>query len=295
MANQVIVYKYTGSVQTVELPSGEYILECWGAGNVRNMANARGGYAKGKINLIDPLTTFYIYVGGIGPNPTTGMIQGEYGGWNGGGGNPVRNDGQATSFTRDSGTGSGCTDICTVMSPVTQNVSTWRWERTSTSYLSRIIVGGGSGGGISSNATQPGGVVNVRAGSQTAGGTSVSPPGAMAASAFGLGATPAWYSDDRGPGGAGWYGGGSGGDADGGGGSNYVLTTGSVRPGGYLFPAGHPYEMTETQTIVGNLSMPDPYGPGNMTGGPQGNGVCRITRLNVPPSTGGLHIFVMGA
>ena len=79
-------YSYSGSYQEVELPAGQYKLQCWGAQGGSNAAassysitaksGGKGGYSEGVITLAEK-TTVRVYVGGAGSSSA--------GGFNGGG------------------------------------------------------------------------------------------------------------------------------------------------------------------------------------------------------------------
>jgi hypothetical protein len=63
-------FNYTGTVQTITLPAGNYSIQCWGADGGTNSSNSgtspgSGGYSKGTISLSSS-TTFSVYVGGKG-------------------------------------------------------------------------------------------------------------------------------------------------------------------------------------------------------------------------------------
>ena len=80
-------FNYTGSVQSIKLPKGEWKIEAWGAqgGGEANQSYSShaglGGYTSGIVNA-DGNTTYYIYVGGQG---TLSSGLGTGAGWNGGG------------------------------------------------------------------------------------------------------------------------------------------------------------------------------------------------------------------
>ena len=82
-------FVYTGAVQTVTLPVGNWGIECWGAngGSITSAGGqSTGGYSYGQYNNLTPGTLLNIYVGGVG-NPATGITASAgAGGWNGGGG-----------------------------------------------------------------------------------------------------------------------------------------------------------------------------------------------------------------
>src|SRR5690606_31966668 len=104
-------YTYTGSVQTVTLPAGNYEIEMWGAnggGTTGANANANvpklggiGGYAKGNMTLTTS-TSVNIYVGGKGATEALNVA----GGFNGGG-----NSGGGTGVSGVCGSGGGASDI----------------------------------------------------------------------------------------------------------------------------------------------------------------------------------------
>ena len=108
---------------TVELKSGNYLFEVWGAqgGNVSDSAQGGfGGYSKGFIRIFGTMT-FYVFVGASGfKGSTTGFTQASY---NGGGRGTTRDDNIFSC------SGGGSTDI-----------------RTSLDVSSRIIVAGGGAG-----------------------------------------------------------------------------------------------------------------------------------------------------
>lgn len=128
-------YNYTGSYQEVELPAGQYKLQCWGAQGGSNeadstysiIANAggRGGYAEGIITLSQK-TTVRVYVGGQGGASGSG-------GWNGGGATYGHVASDSNTFIREgrSAGGGGATDI----------------RLSDGNLLSRMIVAGGGSGG----------------------------------------------------------------------------------------------------------------------------------------------------
>ena len=82
----VLSYSYTGTYKEVELPAGQYKLQCWGAQGGSNGTNSsygitdkaggKGGYSEGIITLSQK-TTVRVYVGGKGSSSA--------GGFNGGG------------------------------------------------------------------------------------------------------------------------------------------------------------------------------------------------------------------
>lgn len=130
----VLNYAYTGSYQEVELPAGQYKLQCWGAQGGSNGTNStygitakaggNGGYSEGVITLTQK-TTLRVYVGGQGSASA--------GGYNGGGsttGTSQYNSGTTFGYSKMGG-GGGATDI----------------RLSDGALLSRMIVAGGGSGG----------------------------------------------------------------------------------------------------------------------------------------------------
>lgn len=267
-------FSYTGSNQSVQLPSGCYKLEVWGAqGGGRDLEpnntelgyGGKGGYSVGILCILEK-TTLYAFVGGQGGIATTYQGQIAPGGFNGGALSYC--DPRATS---DPGSGGGGASDFRINSP---------------SLYARVIVAGGGGGGGEDG--DPGGfgggIVSGAGNNYAAGQTS---PGH--GSQFGHGA---YSCISGGKAGGGWYGGGStngtttqcktpqsSGDLDGGsGGSGYVYT----RSTAHYYPQGcllNPdYYLFEAKTIDGNQTFLDPYGIERI--GNAGNGYARITKLN---------------
>lgn len=127
-------YAYTGSYQEVDLPAGQYKLQCWGAQGGSNnaeptyditaQAGGKGGYSEGVIT-ISQKTTVRVYVGGAGSSSA--------GGFNGGGSTTAScayNSDNEYGTSRMGG-GGGATDI----------------RLSDGSLLSRMIVAGGGSGG----------------------------------------------------------------------------------------------------------------------------------------------------
>ena len=130
----VLNYSYTGSYQEVELPAGQYKLQCWGSQGGSNGTNStygitakeggKGGYSEGVITLTQK-TVLRIYVGGQGSSSA--------GGYNGGGsttGTSQYNSGTTFGYSKMGG-GGGATDI----------------RLSDGALLSRMIVAGGGSGG----------------------------------------------------------------------------------------------------------------------------------------------------
>lgn len=142
-------FDYTGSVQSLLLPPGSYKLECWGAQGGSNAAassysitaqsGGKGGYSTGQLTLASAQTV-YAFVGGQGGASGNG-------GWNGGGGGSGSSsyNSSNTNGVSRMGCGGGATDIALTTSTMTY--SSYRTNRSSASYLSRMIVAGGGSGG----------------------------------------------------------------------------------------------------------------------------------------------------
>ena len=139
----VFNFDYTGKVQEVTLPAGQYKLQCWGAqgGNSGSYSGtgSKGGYSEGLLTLTEP-TALYIFVGGKGASSGNG-------GWNGGGGSTGSSsyDSGGTYGKSYPACGGGATDIATVTSDMAY--SSKRNNRSAASLLSRCIVAGGGAGG----------------------------------------------------------------------------------------------------------------------------------------------------
>lgn len=151
LPGDVNTFSYTGTVQEITLPKGQYKLQCWGAqgGNVTGSyaANgAKGGYSEGVLTL-SQATKLYIFVGGQGSSASSGTTGGvQNGGWNGGGGAPRvssynSGDTNGKSYPRPGG---GATDISLVTSDMTY--SSYRNNRSAASLNARLIVAGGGAG-----------------------------------------------------------------------------------------------------------------------------------------------------
>lgn len=209
--------------QTVTLPRGKYLLECWGAagGGGSSIADSnlrsKGGYSKGELTLKKE-TTLHVYVGYSGRDSLHST--------------PFNGGGKALIHESDSNKntvychGGGATDIRLVG-------GSWDNEQ---SLLSRIIVAGGGGRnnfkikGGDGGGSNGGSTEYSEGGTNTGGGKGINGTDGSFGKG-GSGISSGEYSK-QGGGGGGWYGGGSGGAA--GGGSGYVLTENSYKPAGYI-------------------------------------------------------------
>lgn len=267
---------YSGSMKSVILPKGTYVLECWGAQGGNGTGNTsypggKGGYSKGTITL-DKKTNLYLYTGGQGLGGTTYNSSGAttVGGFNGGG--------SATS-QNSRGSGGGGTDIRIGTDSLYARVLVAGGGSGSSGYVS---VAGFAGGGISGKAygntdSTTGTSYYGGGGSQTEGGAIAPYNGNYAtAGSFGQGGnytsgSSTYYGSG---GGGGWYGGG-GAVGIGGGGSGYIYTssTASNYPSGCLLDSS--YYLIDAQTIAGNAAFTSPTGTSET--GHTGNGYIRIT------------------
>ena len=278
-------YDYTGDVQNFKAPlNGYYKLEVWGAqGGYRTTESngGKGGYATGIVHLSNN-ENLYVYVGGSG-NSAECTNDNCPGGYNGGG------------YRYKYKGGGGATDIRLIENSDPLN---------SNSLLSRIIVAGGGGSDGATNKTgmygggTQGGAATQNYGSYGYGGTqtgfttSTTPTQSIITTnsdtsyyaGFGFGGYGISRSSGyAGAGGGGWYGGvgskpDSSGDDDrgGGGGSGFVYTSSSQLPQNYQVDAK--YQLTNTNLIAGNASMPSHETEGTMTGN-LGNGYAKITYM----------------
>lgn len=274
---QVIDFKYTGAAQSIDLPKGKFLLECWGAQG--GYSGGFGGYSYGVLSLTEALTA-YCYVGGTAPT-----VSGYPGGFNGGGKGVYRSYDDDSTYAYGGG---GGTDIRLV---------------TDSLYARVIVAGGGAGktdhgsaittqcygGGLTGGCGYSGG-----GGTQTAGGY---PSDTSKSGSFGQGRdsiSGTNYNYGCGGGGGGWYGGGANYYSDSstyynyaGGGSGYVYTADTAKnyPSGCLL--NEAYYLTDAATIGGNQSFLNPE-TGTTAVGRSGNGYIRITVLDlgkiVPPT-----------
>jgi large repetitive protein len=241
--SNIFTYTYTGAYETFTAPAaGTYLIEVWGASGGSSITSGctggLGGYSKGEITLSSG-NSLYVYVGGAGSVATASGTT--LGGWNGGGSVEGTN-----VEARRSGSGGGASDV----------------RQGGTALSNRIIVAGGGGGSGSRYSNYFGGF-----GGGTTGGNNHNGAGAGTSSAGGsvggaLGTGGNGAATSRGGGGGGYYGGGSGATDyfGGGGGSSYLGS------------------LSNSQTIAGNATMPNPAG-GTMTGN-SGNGYVIITKIS---------------
>lgn len=255
-------FDYTGDVQEVVLPAGQYKFECWGAqggkGDSGTAVGGKGGYSIGNYTLKSK-QTIYVYVGEMGGTRTATKI----GGWNGGG-----NGGLDSGSGQNGGHGGGATDI----------------RIGGNDLYSRIIVAGaGGGGGRVAYGGRGGGEggtiagadnsgVSGGAGTQSEGGKAhITTRGATDGKLGQGGNGSTDFNSAGGGGGGGGYYGGGGGTSTQNHGSGYSCGGG----GG----SGYIGNMIDGQTIVGISVMPSPSG-GTQTG-QEGNGYCIITCLEL--------------
>ena len=135
---------FTGAVQTLTLPAGNWGIQCWGAngGSITSVGGSAigiGGYSYGELNVLTSGSLINVFVGGVGLPATGNTSSAGAGGWNGGGG--------GAAVGRSGAGGGGATDV----------------RLTNTLSASRIIVAGGGGGAayygstLVSNSVSPGG------------------------------------------------------------------------------------------------------------------------------------------
>lgn len=269
---------YSGSMKSVILPKGTYVLECWGAQGGNGNGNTsypggKGGYSKGTITL-NKKTNLYLYTGGQGLNGTTYNSSGATtaGGFNGGG---------SVNSLNSRGGGGGGTDIRIGTDSLYARVLVAGGGSGSSGYVG---VAGFAGGGISGKAygntdSTTGTSYYGGGGSQTEGGAIAPYNGNYAtAGSFGQGGnynakSNTYYGSG---GGGGWYGGG-GAVGIGGGGSGYMYTASSASyyPSGCLLNSQ--YYLENASTLAGNTAFTSPTGASET--GHAGNGYIRITAI----------------
>lgn len=135
-------FNYTGSVQSIKLPKGEWKIEAYGAqgGGEANQSYSShaglGGYTSGIVNA-DGNTTYYIYVGGQG---TLSSGLGTGAGWNGGGhgGANGYGGGGMTHITTSSTDAEGTTNINVNQSKTVSPLATPVVVKTATSGTGNV-------------------------------------------------------------------------------------------------------------------------------------------------------------
>lgn len=273
---QEYIYDYTGNVETVNLSSGIYMLEVWGAqggyGMNETYRGGYGGYSLGYINL-DTATDVFIAVGGQGGNGLEKVSTLNAGGFNGGG----NSYGTTNIYV---GSGGGATHIALsdgLLSSLSEN----------TGDILIVAGGGGGGGYLSSTYSGTGGDAGGyigndgttiyaahqvgSGGTQLAGGTGYGISGS-----FGQGGNA---TNNAIGGGGGFYGGGVGRQTSGsGGGSGYIgnpLLTDKVM---YCYKCNDSSEKI-TKTISTTFVSEEAISNYSK----RGNGYARITKLLSTP------------
>lgn len=238
-AQTTYTFNYTGSLQTISLPAGNYSIECWGAdgGDATNatapMSGGKGGYSTGVFS--NPASgTFNVYVGGKGGNTAAANTGGGGGGMSdvapasntaiiiiaaGGGGGATSGSASEASTGGDGGGLTGGTAIDGT------GVSTGTAASGGSQTTGGIALAGSYGAGTPGGYGYGGGAANGGSdgfmhGAGGAGGNG----GVGGWNGGGGGCTSTGGNDHAAGGGAGYYGGGGGrGDGGaGGGGSSYI-------------------------------------------------------------------------
>lgn len=237
---QAQTYSYTGSVQTVTLPAGNYEIEAWGAdggGTTGTSSGApvvklggKGGYAKGTLTLT-AATTLNIYVGGKGALEALNAP----GGFNGGGSS-------GTTSAAVCGSGGGASDVRIGGTALTDRKIV-AGGGGAAGYQecngAANVISGGNGGGLTGETPAPFSYPTRvgKGGSQTAGGAGGTDTthGAGTDGSLGQGGNGGTGTGNGAGGGGGYYGGGGGSGGGscaggGGGGSSYTggVTTGAT-------------------------------------------------------------------
>lgn len=280
-AGDIINCPYSGTVQQITLPKGQYKLECWGAqggsSTYHSVNGGKGGYSSGVYN-INAETTIYVYVGGQGNTGSYNVL----GGWNGGG--AVTNSYNSGGTGDHLGTGGGASDISIVGGNCTLD-SNNRYIRTTSSYNGRIIVAGGGGGAESLEGLPGGGTTAPGDSYGSYGGTQTS----AGAFSYGSNSSSSWVT---------MYNGGLGyGVSTTGGHTNHAM--GSCGGGGYYGGGAYGYNgrvchgyggsgfvdtsvLSNSTTVAGNTAFTSPSGTSET--GHTGNGYVRITVIEVQPT-----------
>lgn len=234
-SQQSYTLSYTGAVQTLTLPAGPWMIECWGAngGDITLGQNGggKGGYSKGIFVVTSSGTALNIFVGGKGANAHGENSPAGDGGWNGGGGGGY--------CGKSGGGGGGATDV----------------RVGGFAAANRIIVAGGGGGAAYYNLMAKGG----NGGGQTAqNGDYISSGNVLTAAGGGAGAsgsTPGIGTGNNAT---------TDGSASGGGGGGYS-PTGFGQPGTGGGPGGG------GGSIAGGSTGGSGGGGGGYAGGAGGN------------------------
>lgn len=298
-SGECVTFGYKGEPEKISLIGGKYKLEVWGAkggdmtdtrDSSRKLAKGGlGGYSRGSLKLKDS-ETVYVYVGGEGKSASSEEGATTSGGFPDGGGTKTGH--YSKEYTSAPGTGGGSTSI----------------RVGGETDFSRVIVAGGGGGAsghyiYSDHGGFGGGLcggscmqnldIQIGRGPGTQTGSTGGPgfgsdgrPGE-----FGRGAAGNYGKESGGGGGGGWYGGGGGGSgkigdsgcSSGGGGSGWTFTESSFsawRSGdpskASKFLLNSSYYLTDSLTVSGDSSFPNPDGSSTECGHP-GNGYAKIT------------------
>ena len=281
--SKILEFGYSGKCEEVTLPSGTYMIECWGAQGGGTIGG-KGAYTRGVLSL-DKDETLFLYVGSTTSDST--------GGYNGGGSKALYG-------------GGGATDVRLVGGD---------WN-DSKSLASRIMVAAGGGGAdLFGHQGGHGGALVGSNGSGTDigyGGTQISggvknssciDKNTVPNGSFGYGGSGSWVGESLGQGGGGYYGGSSAGGAgdngSGGGGSSYIsgyegciaiVSEENTSPKVNSYPdisdsyhySG--YIFNDATIIAGDNYMPNFESDENVIGN-TGNGHIRISKVinNNPP------------
>src|SRR6218665_3370915 len=231
-------FNYTGALQTINLPAGNYSIQCWGAdgGSANNGSNTllggKGGYSSG-VFTNPSAATFSVYVGGRGGNASgAGQVGSGGGGWSdvistttiiiGAGGGGGSTSGGTLNENSTGGDGGGLTGATAIDGAgVTGGAAATGGSQIAGGFATAGTYGVGTPGGYGygGGAANGGiaGTIHTTGGSGGNGGTGGWNGG-------GGGCTLTGINDHAAGGGAGYYGGGGGrGDGGaGGGGSSYI-------------------------------------------------------------------------
>jgi hypothetical protein len=221
---------YTGAVQTLTLPAGNWGIACWGGdgGDITTLGGGgKGGYSYGAYNVVTPGTLLNILVGGKGGSVNGTNGPSGSGGWNGGGGGGY--------CGKSAGGGGGATDV----------------RVSGIAAANRVIVAGGGGGAAYYNALAVGGhggaVIAQNGDIITSGNVTTPGGGGAGANGSSPGLTPNGFLSTSGTATGGGGGGnsptgfgqqGTGGGAGGAGGSTAGGSTGGSGGGGGGYAGG---------------------------------------------------------